>query len=171
MKKTAWIMILVALIIVIPIAWYLASPLFLDTVVNEDLPNLQNNNNANVNQDITNNEEIPEEQAENTILYEGSFMNADSFHKVEGQAKIIESEGTKYIRFENFQSTNGPDLKVYLATDTSANTYVSLGDLKGNIGNQNYEIPEDANLNTYDNVLIWCEQFSVLFGHAELEQS
>ena len=60
-------------------------------------------------------------------------------------------------------------MKVYLAEDIGAESFVSLGDLKGNIGNQNYNVPEDADLDKYNKVLIWCEQFHVLFGYSDLE--
>ena len=70
------------------------------------------------------------------------------------------------MRFENFVSDNGPDLKVYLrAADGS---FVSLGDLSGNIGDQNYEIPVDVDLSVFSNVEIWCERFSAGFGVATL---
>jgi len=65
-------------------------------------------------------------------------------------------------------STNGPDLYVYLSTDKAASDFVNLGRLKGNMGNQNYEIPQGTDLDKYDTVLIWCKAFSVLFGSAEL---
>jgi hypothetical protein len=45
---------------------------------------------------------------------------------------------------------------------------VSLGELKANIGNQNYEIPDGTDLAKYDTALVWCKQFSVLFGSAEI---
>jgi len=77
-------------------------------------------------------------------------------------------DGSQYVRFENFKSTNGPDLFVYLATDDQASDFVDLGRLKGNVGNQNYEIPEGVDLSKYNKVLVWCKAFSVLFGSAEL---
>ena len=73
-----------------------------------------------------------------------------------------------YVRLENFKATNGPDLYVYLATDKSTSDIVNLGRLKGNIGNQNYAIPAGTNLTKYNNALIWCKAFSVLFGSAQL---
>jgi hypothetical protein len=81
----------------------------------------------------------------------------------------LDDEGNSILRLENFRATNGPDLHVYLSTDKSASDFVSLGRLKGNIGNQNYEIPEGTELSKYDTVLIWCRAFSVLFGSAELK--
>ena len=108
--------------------------------------------------------------ADNTtfLLMSGVFRDADSFHKVSGTVTLSQSTKFRNLRFENLDATNGPDLKVYLATDETASDYLSLGDLKGNIGNQNYNISGDVNLTTYDTVLIWCEQFGVLFGSADL---
>ena len=147
MKKWA-IFLIVALAVVLPIAYYLASPLFINNVVDEDL-----------------------QSGENTeLIYSGNFADADSFHKVIGQAKIVSIEGKNYLRFENFESTNGPDLKVYFSNDLLAEDYAGLGNLKGNIGNQNYEIPESVDFSNYKYVLIWCERFGVLFGSAELDK-
>ncbi|NCO11585.1 DM13 domain-containing protein, partial [Candidatus Pacearchaeota archaeon] len=50
-----------------------------------------------------------------------------------------------------------------------AEDYVSLGELKGNIGDQNYQLPDGIQAEDYQYALIWCEQFSVLFGSAELQ--
>jgi hypothetical protein len=72
------------------------------------------------------------------------------------------------LRLENLRVTNGPDLYVYLSRDKSASDFVSIGKLKANNGNQNYEITSETDLSKYDTVLIWCRPFSVLFGSAEL---
>ena len=133
-------------IIVIVIVAYAAGPLFFDVTVNEEMP-------------IT-----------SLAIPMGSFVGiGDGIHDAQGDVLIIESDdGSRFLRFENFKVSNGPDLFVYLATDESANDFVNLGELKGNIGNQNYMIPPGADLSNYDNVLIWCKQFSVLFGSAKL---
>jgi hypothetical protein len=78
--------------------------------------------------------------------------------------------GSMILRLENFKATNAPDLYVYLATDNSTSDFVNLGRLKGNIRNQNYDIPESTDFSRYDTVLVWCKAFSVLFGSAKLEQ-
>ena len=135
--------IILIIVIALPIVWYLLSPLFINDVVEES-------------------------QIEGEIIYQGEFSGADSFHQVSGQAQIIEQENKRYLRFENFESTNGPDLKVYLSEDSNANSYITLGALKGNLDSQNYEIPPEADLEKYSKVLIWCEKFSVLFGEADL---
>jgi hypothetical protein len=133
-------------IIVIVIVAYAAGPLFFDVTVNEEMP------------------------IASLAIPMGSFVGiGDGIHDAQGDVLIIESDdGSRFLRFENFKASNGPDLFVYLATDESANDFVSLGELKGNIGNQNYMIPPGADLSNYDNVLIWCKQFSVLFGSAKL---
>jgi hypothetical protein len=111
-------------------------------------------------------------QEEPSILYVGEFVGVnDGIHNAEGQVKVLElNDSTDFLRLEDFKATNGPDLYVYLSTDKSASDIVNLGRLKGNVGNQNYEIPQGTDLSKYTTVLIWCQAFSVLFGSAELEQ-
>jgi hypothetical protein len=106
-----------------------------------------------------------------STVYAGTFVGVnDGIHNAEGQAKVIQLSGaSNFLRLEDFRSTNGPDLYVYLSTDKSASDFVNLGRLKGNVGDQNYEIPDATDLLKYDTVLIWCQAFSVLFGSAELE--
>ncbi len=113
-----------------------------------------------------------ENMGDNGIVLElmGTFVGVgDGIHDAQGTASVYSvGQDQTILRLEDFRSTNGPALKVYLATDKSASDYVSLGDLKANRGNQNYDIPADVDLEKYDNVLIWCEPFSVLFGSAEI---
>ena len=104
------------------------------------------------------------------MTYAGTFIGVgDGIHDAQGDAYTIPLEdGSNVLRLENFKSTNGPDLFVYLATDDNASDFVNLGELKANKGNQNYEIPEGTDLTKYNKVLIWCKAFSVLFGSAEV---
>jgi hypothetical protein len=107
----------------------------------------------------------------NTSSFIGEFIGVnDGIHNAEGLAKVIRlDDASMILRLENFKATNGPDLYVYLSTDNSASDIVNLGRLKGNIGNQNYDIPEGTDFSRYDTVLIWCQAFSVLFGSAQLQ--
>jgi hypothetical protein len=107
----------------------------------------------------------------NTSSFIGEFIGVnDGIHNAEGIAKVIQlDDASMILRLENFKATNGPDLYVYLSTDNSASDIVNLGRLKGNIGNQNYDIPEGTDFSRYDTVLIWCQAFSVLFGSAQLQ--
>ena len=100
----------------------------------------------------------------------GTFVGAgDGIHNAEGVAKVITlQDGNRVLRLENLKATNGPDLYVYLASDKGASDIVDLGRLKGNIGNQNYNISPGTDLTKYNTVLIWCKSFSVLFGSATL---
>ena len=104
------------------------------------------------------------------MSYAGTFIGVnDGIHNAEGIAYTIPLEdGSNVLRLEDFRSTNGPDLYVYLSVDDRASEFLNLGTLKANQGNQNYDIPEDADLNEYNRVLIWCKAFGVLFGSAEL---
>ena len=104
------------------------------------------------------------------VSYSGSFVGVgDGIHDAQGLTYTIPLEnGENVLRLEDFKSTNGPDLYVYLSTDKHASDFVNLGELKANSGNQNYEIPNDVDLDKYNTVLIWCKAFGVLFGSAEL---
>jgi hypothetical protein len=100
----------------------------------------------------------------------GNFVDAgDGFHKAAGAAKVLNlADGKSFLRFETLKTTNGPDLYVYLSTGKDVSDIVNLGRLKGNIGNQNNEIPTGTDLAKYNTVLIWCKAFSTLFGSAKL---
>lgn len=204
-----------AIVIIVGVGgYYLASPLFISTEVNEPLPtsivqsepfqrfvamneeekmqtakqmSSQERDEimvaaASVNNSIDESmgqTPLQQQQPQNTTsttitrqnaLRTGSFVGVgDGIHNAEGIAKVIPlQDGSNILRLENLQVTNGPDLYVYLATDKSASDFVSLGKLKANNGNQNYNIPSETDLTKYDTVLIWCRPFSVLFGSAEL---
>jgi hypothetical protein len=101
-----------------------------------------------------------------TTLLSGSF--ASNAHTTSGTVKVVESGGKKYLNFENFKTDNGPDLRVYLSKNTGIADFVNLGTLKAVSGNFNYELTAAQNPNTHNYVLIWCEDFSVLFGNAVL---
>lgn len=182
-----------AVVIGIPIliiGWWLFSPLFLDTEVNEPFPMSAN---AEIPDDLTQEEAeeqmveaaaavdiesdeiMPAEESELVALSSGQFENADDFHQGSGTATIYElTDGSRVLRFEDFDVTNGPDLKVLLASGTSPGNSEELGDyieldgLKGNIGDQNYEIPDDADLSLYSSVVIYCKPFHVVFSVATL---
>jgi hypothetical protein len=108
-------------------------------------------------------------------LGQGSFSSRNRYTVV-GTATVYELEdGTRTLRLEGFESTNGPDLFVYLSAADEADTdaaldadAVDLGVLRGNIGDQNYAIPDDVDLERYDTVVIWCRRFSTSFGAADL---
>jgi len=127
-------------------------------------------------------EEMPEEvdaaQEEGVVVTQFDGMFVPRSHPGEGIAKVL-NDGTeqRFLRFEEFSTDNGPDLNVFLTTaDADADAgdfavsgeFVDLGDLKGNIGEQNYEIPPEVDLEQFDTVVVWCVRFGVAFTAADL---
>jgi Electron transfer DM13 len=110
-----------------------------------------------------------------TILASGSFHSVA--HDGSGNASIYQfSDGKRILRFTNFKTSNGPDVHVYLVAAKDASDsetvkqagFVEVGALKGNIGDQNYELSSDLDLNKYRAVTIWCKRFAVNFATAPL---
>ena len=108
-------------------------------------------------------------------LGEGAFI--DLAHTGSGTAKVIELEdGTRILRFEDLDVLNGPDLRVILSPSALVEddgayddgSFVDLGPLKGNQGNQNYEIPPEIDLDDFATVAIWCRRFNVSFNAASI---
>ncbi len=125
-------------------------------------------NRTDIDEDMPPMDDSSAEEAEPEIVTEASgAFSGTSRYDVVGEAVVLgNGTGQRFLRFEEFESSNGPDLKVYLRADDGS--FVSLGELKGNIGSQNYEIPADVDLSTFDTVQIWCERFGVEFGFADL---
>lgn len=116
-----------------------------------------------------------------TTLASGEFITHE--HETTGSAKIVElRDGSRVLRLQDLNTSNGPDLKVWI-TDAKVKpgtagwhvfddgAHLSLGDLKGNKGNQNYTLPGGADLDEYSSVTIWCDRFDVSFGAAELSRA
>ena len=98
-------------------------------------------------------------------------------HETQGVATLYTlPDGKTILRLSEFETSNGPDVRVYLvaAPDTNDDAtviqsgFIDLGSMKGNIGNQNYEVPPDTDLSRYRSVSIWCRRFGVNFGAAPL---
>lgn len=104
-----------------------------------------------------------------TLLYSGTFANAGG-ENVSGMAKIYVTVNKYSLKLENFSSSNGPDLKVYLSLGPTPSGFISMGDLKSTNGNQVYEINGAPDFTKYKYVLIHCERYNHLFGVAELSK-
>jgi hypothetical protein len=98
-------------------------------------------------------------------------------HETKGTARVHQlTNGSRVLRLTNFETSNGPDVRVLLVAasevngndDVKNNKPIELGPLKGNVGDQNYEVAKDIDLNQYRSVSIWCNRFSVNFGSAPL---
>lgn len=110
------------------------------------------------------------------VVGSGEFGQIDPIHGASGTATIyVLPDGMRVLRLEDFQSTNGPELHVLLTTGTEKKTFGNLGEyhdlglLKGNVGNQNYDIPAEIDLDTIKSVVIYCWPFKVVFSVADLE--
>ena len=182
-----------ALGVVAYLAWWLISPLFIDKVIEEEFPFAAA---AEVPSDMTRveveatmasisevdsavSEAMPEEMeaGEAIRVVTGEFRGADRFHNGEGSATVYRlPDGGLILRLEDFRVTNGPDLRVLVSpapnpddgSEVKTEGYVELGGLKGNVGNQNYDIPPDYPEEDLGSILIYCKPFRVIFAVAAL---
>ncbi len=157
-------LLIILAFVALGIGWYLFRPelLFIDATVNEPFmePAPVPGNSL---------------KAEPVTLASGRFHGVA--HEATGVAVIYQlRDGRRLLRLTEFETSNGPDLHVYLvaADDASDNEtvmkagFVSLGALKGNKGNQNYEVSTEIDLAKYRSVSIWCRRFGVNFATAPL---
>lgn len=174
-----------AAVAVVVVVWFQPQKLFQDTEVNEPAPEAMAGDAMAKEDDAMEKEDdaMAEEDdamekdamAEEAMTLTGDFRSID--HATEGTLTVARAdEGRYYARLEDFETENGPDLFVYLSTAPASvkgreyvEDFVNLGRLKGNIGNQNYFLPEGIDLEKYRSVVIWCRRFSSAFGSAPLE--
>lgn len=112
------------------------------------------------------------------IVADGEFTRIDPVHWAQGTATIYQlPDNRKILRFEDFRAANGPDLRVILAASEAprsreevelSNLDLELGTLKGNIGDQNYQIPPEVDLSLYNSIVIYCQTFHVVFSTATI---
>ena len=130
--------------------------------------------NARVNETLPTSNETAAKTSETVIQ---SVTYNDVAHKTSGTASVYQlADGKRLLRFTNFETSNGPDVRVYLVAASDATDsdtvkkagFREIGMLKGNIGDQNYEIPADVDLAKYRAVSVWCQRFGVNFGTAPL---
>jgi len=152
-------------IVVVVGGWYAFRPerLFVNQTVNESLGSVMSDSSA------------PSMGVAPATVATGSFHS--NAHDTRGKATVLKlADGRRVLRLTNFATSNGPDVRVYLvaAADVQDNAtvktagFVELGPMKGNIGDQNYDVPLDLDLSKYRTVTIWCKRFSVNFGSAPL---
>jgi Electron transfer DM13 len=157
-RRTALVVAAAAtLVLALPLAWYLASPLFLTQAVSENAPGA----------------------LAQSRLAAGRFGVVDAIHKGEGAATLVRlPDGQTVLRLEDdFRVTNGPDLYVYLSGSAAPRTSAELhatgafevAQLKGNVGGQNYALPDDLDLSKFRSVVIYCRRFTTVFSTAELD--
>ncbi len=191
LKPKVWIPVGLVVVLVMGVGLYLFQPwrLFTNVEVREAAPTSVSDLGAVAPQPSTPTASATDRGEESSpsptpvvtepvVLATGSFISHE--HETTGEVTILElPDGTRVLRIEGLQTSDGPDLKVWLSDQPVIDgvdgwgvfddgAYASLGDLKGNIGDQNYVIPGDVDLDDYSAVSIWCERFAVSFGAAEL---
>jgi hypothetical protein len=150
-------------IVVLAVGWYAFRPdlLFIDKTVSEEFPG---------GAAMASIEKGP------MVTTKGNFKSLA--HETKGLASIYQlADGKRTLRLTGFETSNGPDVHVYLtAAEVEKGSdaikqagFIDLGSMKGNKGDQNYDIPADADLNKFKNVAIWCARFGVNFGQAALD--
>ncbi|HEU4334086.1 MAG TPA: DM13 domain-containing protein [Candidatus Eisenbacteria bacterium] len=163
MQKKALLLVLAAVVGLV--GWYLFRPerLFVNQSVSESLPGEAATATAAM------------AVSEPSVVLAGMFH--DGAHETKGTATLYQyPNGRRVLRLTGFETSNGPDVQLYLvaandATDNDTVTkagFVHLGALKGNIGDQNYDVPADVDLSKHKAVTVWCRRFGVNFGTAPL---
>ncbi|PEA53851.1 hypothetical protein CON64_16625 [Bacillus pseudomycoides] len=157
--KRKYIFLIGAFLIIGGILWSLFRPekLFINKKVNEALPQA----------------EMKSKETKQQVISEGQFQSG--VHETKGTATIHQlADGKRILRLSNFSTSNGPDVRVVLVPtkqlknneDVKNYKYIELGKLKGNKGDQNYEIPNEIDISAYGAVSVWCKRFNENFGAA-----
>jgi hypothetical protein len=174
--RTAGVVALGLAVAVAGFLWFRPDRLFIEDAVDEALPGQAPvEAGGEAGEDVAPAEAEPAEAAPATVA-QGRFISLE--HQTTGRALVLDTEdGRRFLRFEGFETSNGPDLLVYLSAKTPAGTddwhgydqdFVDLGTLKGNVGNQNYLIPAGVDLDRYSTAVVWCRRFEVGFAAAVL---
>jgi hypothetical protein len=177
------------------LVWFQPQALLFDTVVDDDFPAVEARDEVSSTTDLEpapddgedsgsatdppqpdDGTSEPEAQPTGPLAVATGDFASRNRYTVTGTATVYEIEdGSRTLRLEDFESTNGPDLYVYLTAADHAEDdeeldrdVVDLGRLRGNVGDQNYAIPHDVDLTHYDSVVIWCLRFTSSFGAADL---
>ncbi len=167
-------------VVLVAVAAYFFQPwkLFVDTEVQEAIPTVYPTPSENSTASPRETETPQETVQFPLVLAQGVLVSHE--HQTSGEVKILQlDDGSRVLRLENLDTSDGPRVAVWL-TDAPViegqegwrvfddGKYISLGAMKGNQGNQNYEIPTDLDLSDASSISLWCVTFSVSFGAAEL---
>lgn len=107
-----------------------------------------------------------EMNSESTIMEAAKGVFVSDAHPTMGTVTV--NEAITNLSLTNFKTDDGPKLLLYLSTEVDSKEYVDLGELKGLDGDYDYAIPAGTDIEKYKYVVVWCIDFSVSFGHAEL---
>ncbi|MFJ6386902.1 DM13 domain-containing protein [Streptomyces sp. NPDC091972] len=161
--------------------WFQPWKLWQDETVEEALPGVVTTSAPSTAEPTASAPASPSSVAEPRTVASGDLISHE--HATKGTVKLVRlADGSHVVRLENLDTSNGPDLRVWL-TDAPVKEgsagwrvfddgkHVSLGKLKGNKGSQNYTVPGDVDPSAFTSVSIWCDRFDVSFGAAELARA
>lgn len=172
-RRRAVIAAVAAVVIVAGLVWFKPWALWVDETVHEALPAPRATPTVTPGRPSA----APTPAAPVTVA-QGSFISHE--HATTGTVKIVRlADGTHTLRLEGLDTSNGPDLRVWLSDAPvkegtagwgvfDDGKYVNLAKLKGNKGDQNYPLPADVRWESYQSVSVWCDRFDVSFGAARL---
>jgi hypothetical protein len=175
MRLRSKVLIAIAAVLIPVVAWalYWFQPwkLFTNDTIHDALPAVATESAPAPTTTVT-----PPSAGHDVLLSRGRFISHE--HHTSGTASIVQlASGKRVLAIANLDTSEGPVVKVWL-TDRKVTKngwhvfddgkYVNLGDLKGNLGNQVYRIPDSTDLSQLQSVVIWCDRFDVSFGAAEL---
>lgn len=135
-----------------------------DDVDGDTQDDSDDDNSEDEDEDDSNDDNEDEDESDDNAAYQGEFMSGA--HTTTGKA-IVNSSITELI-LDDFKTDNGPVLELYLASDQETTQFISLGELKGLEGDFTYDLPENIDFEIYKYVVVWCVEFSVNFGYAQL---
>jgi hypothetical protein len=181
MGKAAWL--IVVLVVGVPVAWSLLSPLWRDVAIDERSPleavevlDALDTMDAATKQKFE--QEVAAMEGKALLMKESMPVAAQLLavgqfepraHEVAGRALLIQDGEQTIVRFEDFETINGPNLHIYLSADLSGSDYIDLGPIRATQGNVNYIVPAGIDPEKYNKVLVWCVPFRVLFSYAQLQ--
>lgn len=179
LSRRAWLLTAAVAVVALAVAAAVFKPwlLFVNTEVNETVPQISQSAPA---PQSTGDASGPatQEQAGPVLISSGEFVSHE--HTTTGKASIYRlPDGSHQLAIENLETTTGPDVRVWLSAGpviegrdgwftAGEHPHLELAPLKGNRGNQVYQLPADADPAAWPTVDLWCEDFSVSFGAAAL---
>jgi len=181
MKK---VLVTIIIIVILAAAWYLLSPLWSSVELDEASPlqtapvvkdsfetmDIETRAEFEAQMEISKDVVMTMEEAMPDVarlIAQAQFQ--PRAHSVEGRALLIEEAGEKIVRFEDFETINGPNLHIYLSSELGDGDFVDLGKIRATKGSVNYEVPTGTDTTRYNKVLVWCVPFGVLFSYASFE--
>jgi hypothetical protein len=157
-------------LVALTLIWFQPQKLLYDQRVDERLP-------AATSQPTAGSAATSTSEAGTRELASGAFVSRE--HATHGTAHVLRlADGRVFVRFEDFTTSNGPALVVWLSKSRADgpngafdDAYIDLGSLKGNVGDQNYLVPAGVDATSYASVVVWCARFHVSFGAADLQSA